>query len=48
MNEFDYEIKHVNTHYELYVNGSFICSGDSFSECAEDLDEYIHQQKIKA
>lgn len=33
-----YEIRHNNEHYELYVNGKFYCSADTFTEAAKEID----------
>ena len=33
------DIIHVNGHYEAYLNGKFICSGDSRSEVEKELRE---------
>ena len=33
-----YEIKNKNGHYELYVNGKFYCSADTFTEAAREID----------
>lgn len=33
-----YEIKSTNGHYELYVNGKFYCSADTFTEAAQEID----------
>lgn len=35
-------IKPVREHYEVYTDqGKFICSGDTFKECSEELLELI-------
>lgn len=35
-------IKPVREHYEAYTDqGKFICSGDTFKECSEELLELI-------
>ena len=34
------EITRKNGHYEGYVNGEFVCSGDTAVEVAKELDEY--------
>ena len=33
-----YEIKHIGTHYELYVNGTFNGSYDNIREAAEEIE----------
>lgn len=35
----DYEIKRVKEHYELYIDGVFYCSADTFMEAAEELEK---------
>ncbi len=34
------EIRNVRGHYEAFLGGKFICSGDTRSECAEAAEEY--------
>ena len=31
------EIRHVMEHYEAFVNGKFVASGDTFNEILEEL-----------
>ena len=31
------EIRHVMEHYEAFVNGRFVLSGDTFNEILEEL-----------
>lgn len=33
------EIRHVREHYEGYVNGQFVVSGDTYHEVEKDLEE---------
>ena len=33
------EIRHVMGHYEAFVNGKFVVSGDTFNEVLKDLRE---------
>jgi len=33
------EIRHVHEHYEGYVNGEFVVSGDTYHEVEKDLEE---------
>lgn len=33
------EIRHVREHYEGYVNGEFVVSGDTYYEVEKDLEE---------
>lgn len=37
-------IKHVDEHYELFVDDKFFCSGDSITEC---IKEYTNSLKDK-
>lgn len=39
-------ITRKNGHYEGYINGQFVCSGDTAVEVAEELDEHI--EKLRA
>lgn len=38
-----YEIIAVMDHYHGYVNGKFICSGDTQTEVAKDVEEYLRE-----
>lgn len=37
-------IIHVMDHYEAYMNGKFICSGDTRSEAETDADEILSER----
>lgn len=39
--ETQYKIINVHGHYEGYINGKFICSGDSVAEVAKELEEEL-------
>lgn len=39
------EIKPVKGHYEGYINGDFISSGDTYDECYKELEEFINENK---
>lgn len=32
-------------HYEVYVDGSFVCSADTAVEAAHELDEYLEERR---
>lgn len=34
----EYQIKNVNGHYEVYLNGLFYCSADDISEAVSELE----------
>lgn len=33
------EIRHVLDHYEAYINGQFVVSGDTYEEVRKELEE---------
>lgn len=33
------EIRHVMDHYEAYINGQFVVSGDTYGEVKKELEE---------
>lgn len=37
--DMDYHIINVRGHYEAYLNGKFICSGDTPKEVAKELEK---------
>ncbi len=34
-----YEFRHVNGHIEVYLNGEFLCSGDTYAEVIRELQQ---------
>lgn len=40
-----WQIVHRTDHYELYIDGKFYCSADTFQEALEDLEVYRLQTK---
>jgi hypothetical protein len=40
-----YEVIAVMDHYHGYVNGKFICSGDTQTEVAKDVEEYLRERR---
>lgn len=46
----DYDIVHESNHYALYMNGQFMCSGDSYTECEQErlkIEAAIHISNLK-
>jgi len=39
----NYKIVNVRGHYEAYVNGNFICSGDTWSEAVREVEAYLYE-----
>ena len=39
-----YVIKHVGDHYQGYVDGKFVCSGDRETEVAKDIEEHLYER----
>ena len=39
--EAQYKIINVRGHYEGYINGEFICSGDTYTEVARELEKEL-------
>lgn len=40
------EIKNINGHYEVFYNGDFIFSADTYREALSEIENYIQQHKI--
>ena len=40
-----FEIRHVREHYEVYINGKFYCSADTYSEANSDIIAWVHMQE---
>lgn len=32
-------------HFEVFINGEFYCSGDTYKECLDDVNEYLENKK---
>ena len=45
--EVKYSIKHIGDHYQGYVDGKFVCSGDRETEVAKDIEEYLYERGVK-
>lgn len=41
----EYKIIPVNGHWEGYMDGKFVCSGDTFHEAAVELEKYMHNEE---
>ena len=39
------EIRHVHGHYEAYLNGKFICSGDTWNETAREAEKALAERR---
>lgn len=39
-------IKRANEHFEVYVNGRFYCSADTYTEAARELELYEVSQVL--
>lgn len=40
-----YEIKNVNGHYEVYLNGLFYCSADTMFEAVDELEKSMRKHE---
>ena len=40
-----YQIINVNGHYEAYINGEFICSGDTYIEASREADKFLAERR---
>lgn len=41
----DYKIKKVREHYEVYIDGKFICSEDKQTDAAREAEEYLAERR---
>lgn len=41
----DYEITPVAGHYDVYIDGEFICSADSYSEAVEEAEKWVENRR---
>ena len=37
------EIRHIHTHYEVYLEGKFILSADTKAEAVREIENYMHE-----
>lgn len=40
-----YQIINIGGHYEVYINGEFICSGDTYSEASREADKCLAERR---
>ena len=36
-----YQIINVRGHYEAYINGKFVCSGDTWNETVREVEKHL-------
>lgn len=36
-----YQIIHKHGHYEVYINGNFFCSADTWNEAVKEIEDYL-------
>jgi hypothetical protein len=41
----EYDIKHVLEHYEVYIDGKFICSEDKWTDAVREAEEYLAERR---
>ena len=39
-----FEIVHNHGHVDLYINGTFYCSADTFGEAIREYNEYVKER----
>jgi hypothetical protein len=39
------KIIHVMDHYEVYINGNFICSGDTLNEAVREAEKCLAERR---
>lgn len=42
---YETQIVHKRDHYEVYVDGMFVCSADTVVEAAKELDGYLEERR---
>ena len=40
-----YKIIHVMDHYEVYIDGKFICSEDKWTDAVREAEEYLAERR---
>lgn len=40
-----YHIVNICGHYEVYINGEFVCSGDTYTEASREADKYLAERR---
>ena len=44
----DFEIKSVNGHYEVFIDGHFYCSEDTWPKAVEEAEKAVWGDRIEA
>ena len=40
-----YKIVNVCGHYEVYINGKFVCSGDTYNEASKEAEKCLSERR---
>lgn len=40
-----YQVINVRGHYEVYIDGKFVCSGDTINEAVREAEEYLAERR---
>ena len=40
-----HEIKPVGNHYEVYIDGKFYCTADTYGEALAEVKEYLNERR---
>lgn len=41
----EYEVKNVRGHWEVYIDGKFICSEDKWKDAVREAEEYLAERR---
>lgn len=41
----DYDIVYVDGHWQVYVNGKFICSEDKWNDAVREAEDYLSERR---
>ena len=41
----EYDIKNVMEHYEVYIDGEFICSEDKWTDAVREAEMYLAERR---
>ena len=41
----NFEIIHVAGHYDIYLEGAFFCSADTYGEAVEEVEKWLENHR---
>ena len=43
-----FKIVHAAGHYDIYLEGEFYCSADTYGEAVDEVEKYLEMRRVKS